>query len=300
MDKAVVAVNYGGPSLGREKEYLKRLFSDEVLFPLPKPFRDLLGSLIATFRWKETRDILLQVGGKSPLMAQTEEQVKLLSRRLRSWDFKIAMRYSPPLLEEVLKEVENYPKVVIFPLFPHYSSATYGTTERVVRKVLNRKVFFTKPFYNCYQFVKGWVKAIEESLQDLKNPFLLFSAHSLPLYLVKKYKDPYPLQVQESARLIAERLKLPWRVSYQSKVGPIRWLSPSTEEAIKKLANRGVKELVVIPISFVSENTETLQEIDLSYASLARREGIENFKRVKIPYKNLHWLECWENLIKGT
>ena len=122
----------------------------------------------------------------------------------------------------------------------------------------------------------------------------------MPLYLVEKFKDPYPLQVEKSAKLIAEFLNLPYKVSYQSKLGPIRWLEPSTEEVLKELSEKGYKEVVVIPISFVSENSETLWEIDINYSNLAKELGIEKFVRVKIPYKSRHWLECWKSLIIET
>jgi ferrochelatase len=300
MSKLLILVNYGGPQPGKERDYLFRLFSDPVVFPLPKPLPFLLGKLVAHFRRKETAKILQEVGGESPLLKQTEEQAKLLKELLKDWEIKVAMRYSEPLLENLLKEVkEKYQKVVILPLFPHYSVATWGTVERIVKKHLPEAVF-VKPFYSCEGFINGWVNAIRETVKGLKNPFLLFSAHSLPLYLVNKYKDPYPSQVKESAFLIAERLNLPFEVSYQSKLGPVKWLSPSTEETIKRLSEKGIEELVVIPISFVSENTETLQEIDIYYSSLARELGIKTFKRVKIPYNSPEWISCFKKLVGET
>lgn len=300
MENLVLLVNYGGPSKGKEKDYLFRLFSDPLVFPLPKPLPLLLGKLMATLRWRETSKILDEVGGESPLLNQTLEQAKLLGEHLRGWEVKVAMRYSEPLLEDLLKDIRGkYHKVVVLPLFPHYSVATWGTVEWVVKKYLPGAVF-VKPFYSCRGFIEGWVEAIKGEIEDLKNPFLLFSAHSLPLYLVRRYKDPYPLQVEESARLIAQRLGLPYKVSYQSRVGPIKWLSPSTEETLKELSLKGVSELLVIPISFVSENTETLQEIDLNYAALAGELGIKTFRRVKIPYNSSKWVSCWKSLVEET
>ncbi|HIP98690.1 MAG TPA: ferrochelatase [Aquifex aeolicus] len=301
MSKLLLLVNYGGPTLGKEKEYLRRLFSDEVLFPLPKPLRVFTGNLIATLRWRETRKILSSIGGKSPLLEQTLWQAKALAKLLKGWDVKVAMRYSHPLLEQALKNLGEVHRLVIFPLFPHYSFATYLTVERVVKR-LHPKAVFTQPFYNCEAFIRGWVSQIETTLKEKKisSPFLVFSAHSLPLYLVKKYRDPYPLQVEESAKLIAQSLSLPFKVSYQSRVGPLKWLSPSTEEVIKELSRRGVKELVVVPISFTAENSETLQEIDQNYQNLAKSLGIKDFIRVKIPYDHPWWIECFkENFLKA-
>jgi len=301
MQNLLLLVNYGGPTLGREKEYLKRLFSDEVLFPFPKPLRVFLGNLIATIRWRETREILTSIGGKSPLLEQTLWQAKALAKLLKGWNVKVAMRYSHPLLEETLKNLKEVYRLVIFPLFPHYSFATYLTVEKVVKRLYPNAVF-TQPFYNCEGFIKGWILQIEETLKEkkLSSPYLLFSAHSLPLYLVKKYRDPYPSQVEESAKLIAQSLSLSFKVSYQSGVGLLKWLSPSTEEAIKELASKGVRELVVVPISFTAENSETLQEIDQNYQELAKSLGIKHFVRVKIPYDHPLWIECFkENFLKA-
>ncbi len=303
MENLLLVVNYGGPLRGREGEYLKRLFSDPVLFPFPAPFRWLLGNLVALLRRGETAEILSAVGGTSPFLKQTFEQAKALGRLLEGWEVGVAMRYSDPLLEEVLRDIdpERFENIVVLPLFPQYSVATWGSVERVVENSpLKGNFKFAKPFYGCENFVLGWVEAIEKTLKGLEKPFLLFSAHSLPLYLVKKYGDPYPEQVRESAKLIAQRLGLPYKVSYQSRLGPIKWLEPTTEETLNRLRKEGVKELVVIPISFVSENTETLQEIDLNYRQLAESLGYHSFRRVKIPHLHPEWLECWKDLALAT
>ena len=303
MENLLLVVNYGGPQRGKEGEYLKRLFSDPALFPLPAPLRWLLGNLVALLRRGETAEILSAVGGTSPFLKQTLEQAEALQRSMEGWEVGVAMRYSEPLLEKVLKDIDptEYGNIVLLPLFPQYSIATWGSVEKVVKKSpLRDRVKFTKPFYRCENFILGWVEAIEKTLKGLEKPFLLFSAHSLPLYLVRKYGDPYPKQVAESAKCIAQRLGLPYTISYQSRVGPIKWLEPPTDETVKKLRKEGVKELVVIPISFVSENTETLQEIDLNYRQLAESLGYHSFRRVKIPHLHPKWLQCWKDLALAT
>jgi len=298
MSKLLLLVNYGGPSLGREREYLKNLFSDEVLIPLPKHLRWLFANFIALLRYKETRQILEDMGGESPLKEQAERQVLKLSEILKDHRVDYAMLYSEPLLENKLKELqkEDFEEIKVLPLFPQYSAATWGSVEKKVSKSGLKNVKFLKPFYKCKGFLKGWEEAIKETVEGLKEPFLLFSAHSLPLYLVERYKDPYPGQVEETARFLAENLNLPYRVSYQSKLGPIRWLEPSTDWTIKELAKEGVEEIVVIPISFVAENSETLWEIDLNYRKLAKEVGIKTFRRVPIPYLSEYWLKCWASL----
>jgi len=300
MENLLLLVNYGGPQRGKEDQYLKRLFSDGAVFPLPAPLRWLLGNLVALLRRRETAEILSAVGGTSPFLKQTVEQAKALSSHLSGWKVEVAMRYSEPLLEEKLKEIdpEGFENIVLLPLFPHYSIATWGSIEKVVEKSpLRGKVKFTKPFYDCKEFIDGWVEALKETLKGTERPFLLFSAHSLPLYLVEKYGDPYPQQVAESAFLIAQKVGLPYKISYQSRVGPIKWLEPPTDETIKELRSLGVEELIVVPISFVSENTETLQEIDINYRLLAEELKFKTFRRVKIPHLSPLWLECWKKLV---
>ncbi len=301
MPKKVILVNYGAyTTYGDIKPFLRNLFSDKVLFPFPRFLRKFIGLLVSELRFKEGKQILEAMGGRSPLMEQTEEQKKLLERALgREYELRIAMRYSEPLLEDVLKKTESGKKLIILPLFPQYSVATYGSIKSVVEGSLKgRNYILTEPFYRCEGFIKGWIEAIEKSLEKTRKPFLLFSAHSLPLYLVRRFKDPYPSQVEESARLIATRLGLPYKVSYQSKVGPVRWLQPSTEEVLRELSLKGVEEILIVPISFVAENSETLVEIDITYKELAGSLGIRNFIRVPIPYNSPRWIDCFKKLIR--
>lgn len=303
MANLLLVVNYGGPLRGREEEYLKRLFSDPLLLPLPSPLRNVVANLIALFRRDETSQILSAVGGTSPFLKQTFEQAKALGEILKGWEVRVAMRYSDPLLEEVLGDIdsERFENIVVLPLFPQYSVATWGSIERVIENSqLKKKVKFVKPFYNCENFILGWVEAIEKNLKGLEKPFLLFSAHGLPQYFVRRYEDPYPQQVAESAKRIAQKLGLPYRVSYQSRLGPIRWLEPSTEKAMEELRREGVRDLVIVPISFVSENTETLQEIDIDYRLKAVELNFYTFRRVEIPHLSPKWLKCWVDGVLAT
>ncbi|NPB05544.1 MAG: ferrochelatase [Aquificae bacterium] len=297
MTYRLLVVNYGGPSPGRETEYLKNLFSDPVVFPLPSPVRRVFANLMALWRRGESARILEELGGKSPLLEQTLEQARALGRLLGpEWKVSAAMLYSRPLLSEVLREVKDQ-RVVVLPLFPQYSAATWGSVRRVLSESpAEGTAGLARPFYDCELFLLGWEEALGETLKGLKEPFLLFSAHSLPLYLIRRYSDPYPRQVEETARRLAKRLDLPFAVGYQSKLGPVKWLEPSTENLIKELAKRGVKELVVVPISFTAENSETLWEVDLNYRKLAREAGIDEFRRVPVPHLSPRWLECWRAL----
>ncbi len=300
--KTVLLVNYGSPGTDKRsaKEYLKNLFSDKRVFPLPAPLRFILSRLVSNLRWRESVEILKTIGG-SPLLKQTEEQAEALRKRLGE-DYRVlyAMRYSEPLLEKVLEEIPESEEPVLLPMFPQYSKATWGTVLELVEKKRGEKFKVVKPFYSCPEFVRGWKRAVERALKGLKNPFLLFSAHSLPLYLVKKYGDPYPLQVEETAKLIAKDFDIPFKVAYQSRLGPIRWLSPTLEEALSEVLKKGFKEVVVVPVSFTTENSETLYELDVYLKEFALKGGFKKFVRVKVPYKNPLWVECFAELLKGT
>ncbi len=306
----VLLTNYGGPTSEKEiKPYLRRLFSDPAVFPIPKFLRTLLGFIVSHVRSRETFQILQTLGGKSPLISQTQEKANKLQEMLGStFHFRVAMRYSHPLLEEYLKNYsqlrKKYKRLVVLPMFPHYSFSTYGSIERLIKDHgLENQITLTRPFYNCPLFIEGWKKALKKTLQEFykqnpsEEPFILFSAHSLPLYLVKK-GDPYPQQVKESVELIMEGFNLSYSIGYQSKVGPISWLEPSTEEVIFNISKKGVKHLIVLPISFTAENSETLYEIDIQYRQLAKDLGFKTFKRVPIPYLSTDWLNCLKELIE--
>jgi len=154
-------------------------------------------------------------------------------------------------------------------------------------------------FHNHPLFVKAWEERIRETLKNPEEYFLLFSAHSIPTKLVKK-GDPYEEQTKESVSLIAERLSpARWALSYQSKVGFGSWLGPPTDETIKKLAREGVRKLALIPISFVSEHTETLYELDILYKQLALGEGIEEFVRVPTLQTHPRFIQMLESLVRS-
>ncbi|WP_163328524.1 ferrochelatase [Desulfurobacterium thermolithotrophum] len=292
MREAILLTYMGAPStLDEIKPFLFRLFSDRDLinFGVPAFLQKPLAYLISTFRTPKVKPQYEAIGGGSPLVRYALDQANLLEKETGIKTF-LGMLYSKPLLKEVVKEIERYSpdRLYVLTLYPQYSVATAGACFRDVKKFLSKKFNYTfiKSWCRNPYYIKWIQKSIEKELKDLKEPLILFSAHSLPKYIVEN-GDIYVNEIEDTVKLVMEKFKeIPYKISYQSKVGPIKWLEPSTEEVLKELKEEKRKEVLVFPISFVSEHIETLYELDVEYGELANELGL-NYKRVKLDHKNL-------------
>lgn len=282
---SVILFNLGGP-LSEKGIYpfLFSLFYDPAILTLPNPFRYVLASLIARLRLPKARDIYAHLGGRSPLLQNTVAQALALEKKLGK-DFRVfvVMRHAPPFASEVLKEVRAYEpdEVVLLPLYPHYSSTTTESSLKDWKRASRGWAVPTRVVAS-YPIQEDFLKA----LQDLMRPFyekakaygrpqVLLTAHGLPEKTIKK-GDPYQRHVEQTV----EKLSLPEAIlCYQSRVGPLKWIGPSLEEEILK-ASRCGRPLVVVPLSFVSEHSETLVELDITLRDLALREGCPAYERV--------------------
>jgi ferrochelatase len=299
MKLGVVVFNLGGPeNLEEVKPFLYRLFSDpEIIRIRSDSIRRALAYLIATFRSSRSRGYYRKIGGGSPLLRITREQAQALSDELR-WagvrvDVFVGMCAWRPFFRETLDEVEKsqVDRLVILPLFPQYSVTTTGVGFRMLEQLLeNRPVLagldvrWVRSWQNQETYIAAFSELIGKELAEFEDPNnvqILFSAHSIPESCVRD-GDPYLDQTRETVELIADRLerKNPYRLSFQSKIGPVKWLSPSTNDVIVELGKQGVKEILVVPVSFVSEHLETLYELDILYRKMANDAGIERFRRV--------------------
>jgi len=288
---AVVLLNLGGPdSLEAVQPFLENLFNDPDIFRLP--FQKSLARFISKKRAPKVQKEYELIGGKSPINEWTEKQRSMLEKKLRNSgsdaDVLIAMRYWKPLTQEVVTKVEtgNYEKVIMLPLYPHFSVSTTGSSfnewKRFYKgdksKVVYLDSYQTHPFY-----LKAINERIEESLlrfpeEARKDIQLVFSAHGTPVSYVKK-GDPYSFQIKEAVEGVM-RLRNSSHEYYQcfqSKVGPAKWLEPATDTMIEELAAKGKKHLLIIPISFVSDHVETSFELDIEYRHVADKVGIENY-----------------------
>ena len=286
MKEAILVVYMGGPSsLDEIRPFLFRLFSDRDLinFGVPSFLQRPLAYLISTLRTPKVKPQYEYIGGGSPTVEQSLKQAKEIEKFTGIRTFA-GMLYSRPLLEDVAKEIRKFSpgKISVITLYPQYSLATVGACLRDVKRFLgdfNLKVVDSWCRNDSYI---SWVKKqLISELKRVSSPYVLFSAHSLPKYLIEK-GDIYVKEIEDTVNLVMKDIDVPFEISYQSKVGPVEWLEPSTEDTIVKLAKEGIKELVVFPISFVSEHIETLYEIDVEYRKLATKLGIENFIRVKL------------------
>lgn len=302
----VLLLNLGGPEkLEDVRPFLFNLFSDPEIIRLRFSWmQSPLAWFIATTRAKKSQENYKQIGGGSPLRHITEIQAQALQAHLEqkgtNAKIYIGMRYWHPFTEEAIARIKQdaIEHLVILPLYPQFSISTSGSSFRLLEKIwqddpsLNRIKHTVIPsWYQEAGYLQAMAQLIAEELDKCANPdevHIFFSAHGVPVSYVTEGGDPYQKEIEDCTALIIKTLNRPnpHTLAYQSRVGPVEWLQPYTEEAIPELAAQGVKDLLVVPISFVSEHIETLQEIDIEYREIAEESGIENFHRV--PALNTH------------
>lgn len=293
---AVILFNLGGPlSLDAVRPFLTSLFSDPAILTLPQPFRGLLARIIAARRTPHAQEIYRQMGGGSPLLPNTEAQARALEAELGA-GFKcfVAMRYAPPRAREVVRQVADFrpERIILLPLYPQYSRTTSGSSVaewgRESHAVLRGVPVDT---VCCYPTDPGFIRAqgelirpLLEEAQQYGPPRLLFSAHGLPEKIIRG-GDPYQAQCEATAQALAAFLGMgkednggAWLNTYQSRVGPLKWIGPATDDEIRRAGEDRVL-VVVAPIAFVSEHSETLVELDVDYAHLARTSGVPFYGR---------------------
>ncbi len=296
----VLLLNLGGPEqLSDVRPFLFNLFSDPEIIRIPiTALQKPLAWLISTSRAKKSRANYQKIGGGSPLRRITEAQARGLEQQLiaQGEDAKvyIGMRYWYPFTEDALSRIkqDGIEQLVILPLYPQFSISTSGSSFRLIEKIWKENPELKPPQYTVvadwYQepgYLQAMTDLIGAEIDKCPNPdkaHVFFSAHGVPVSYIEEAGDPYQSEIEDCTRLIMQTLgrKNEHSLAYQSKVGPVEWLQPYTEDAIVQLAQQGVAELVVVPISFVSEHIETLEEIDIEYREIAEEAGIHVFNRV--------------------
>ncbi len=288
---AVILFNLGGPdSLEAVEPFLFNLFNDPAIIGAPSLIRTLMARFISKKRGPVAREIYAQIGGKSPLVEETDKQARALEQALGDgYRVFVAMRYWHPFAAQALQEARQWgaERVVLLPLYPQFSTTTSRSSLREWRKLTADWAVPTEAVC-CYPDEKGLVSAIAdlirpsyEQAMTSGKPRILFSAHGLPQSVVDK-GDPYPKHVEQTARAVVTALgisELDWIVCYQSRVGPMKWIGPSTEAELERAGEDGVP-VVVVPIAFVSEHSETLVELDIEYRHRAEGLGIPTYVRV--------------------
>jgi len=312
MKKAIILFNLGGPDkLENVEPFLFNLFNDPAILNLPTFLRYPLAKLISNRRAPVAKKIYAELGGSSPILKLTIEQSDALEIKLNQTqkedEYKcfIIMRCWNPRAKDVIKDVQLYGpnEVVLMPLYPQYSAATSGSSIKEWKDVCRKNNYHVKTSTICcyptdQNFINAHTKEIIKKIKDLKNFKLIFSAHGLPEKNIKK-GDPYQWQVEQSVKKIVENLNdenLDWILSYQSRVGPLKWIGPSTETIIIENSKIG-KHIVLVPIAFVSEHSETLVELDIEYKEIADANGCKNYTRVPALGINEDFIKAMSELI---
>jgi len=318
---AVVLYNLGGPdSLQAVEPFLFNLFMDPAIIGVPQPFRWLLAKLISRRRRVFAQNIYRLIGGRSPLLDLTNQQAEalqlVLQNSLPGIEVKVfvCMRYWHPMSDEVAQQVKHFgpDQVVMLPLYPQFSTTTtessFADWERaagsagIVAQSAKISCYPTEPGFISAQ---SWLlkKALLQAAEHADNQTgsqsirVLFSAHGLPKKIVEQKSDPYPEHIEQSVVGIVNRLKAEniilddWLICYQSRVGPLEWIGPATDDEIRR-AGKDHKAVVIVPIAFVSEHSETLVELDIEYKEVADQAGVTTYVRVPA-------VGCHEDFISG-
>ena len=314
MKLAVVLFNLGGPdSLDAVEPFLRNLFGDPAILSLPGLVRGPLARFIAARRAPVAREIYKRIGGRSPIVEETEAQAVALDKVLAASGIEarsfIAMRCWHPFSDEAAAAVKNWgaDAIVLLPLYPQYSTTTTASSLSDWDRAA-KAAGLTVPTSRlcCYPDGEGFVAAsaalIHQTLTRAKPGVdyrLLLSAHGLPKRTLAR-GDPYQWQVERTASAIVDRLgikDLDWQVCYQSRVGPLEWIGPATDAEIRRAGAEG-KGVAIAPIAFVSEHSETLVELDLEYAHLALQSGVKDYLRVPTVSAHPAFIESLAQLVR--
>ena len=310
MKKAVVLLNMGGPNNLKEVPlFLRNMFNDPNIITVKSPLlRHFIASMITFSRTKKAQENYAKLGGKSPLVGYTQGLVDKLQKVLPHMYVTFAMRYTPPFCEKIIKELQEQKieEVVLVPLYPHYSTTTtkssledfnfVATKLGYHAKIATIEYFYENNFYN-----QVLLETIKKALKtdDPSKINLIFSAHSLPQKIIDQ-GDPYQKQIEAHVEILTTLLQKEGinfnriDLAYQSKLGPVQWLEPSLEHKLKSLENKNV---LIVPLSFTIDNSETEFELDIEYKELAQSLNFEHYRVVRCPNDRDDFVECLKELI---
>lgn len=309
---AVVLFNLGGPDSTEAIEpFLFNLFNDPAIIGLPGIFRRMLARFISAKRTPTAKHIYDEMGGKSPILENTEHQAQALEASLSGHGqvkVFIAMRYWHPFTDETAMRVKEFAPdhIILLPLYPQFSTTTTGSSFKEWKRaaaVLGLDGIPTSQVC-CYpthsQFVAGQAALLKTYYDEAKQfgtPRILFSAHGLPEKIIRK-GDPYQSQVEKTTQAVLLQLdeaSIDYVNCYQSRVGPLKWIGPSTPDEIIR-AGIEKRPVVLVPIAFVSEHSETLVELDIEYAKLAYEHGVNHYYRVPTLSTHAHYIAALSDI----
>ncbi len=295
---AALFINMGGPRTPEDvRPFMFNLFNDVHILDLKQPLRRFVATMICMARVKRVRQNYLDIGGGSPIFDWTQKQgagtVALLKDRYPGIEALDGYSYAAPFIGPAIDELakKDYGRIVIVPLYPYYSLATLGSMYSDVEKArrrndLGERLIIVPPYYDRPLYLKATLELLKESLakMDSSRPFrVVFTAHSLPVGFILDEGDPYRQQVQSTYRAILREVPLKDSIlSFQSKIGPVEWMGPSTEKTIIETGQQGFKQVLVFPLGFTCDHIETLHELDIELKHTAKSAGIETFVRGRV------------------
>ena len=319
---AVVLFNLGGPDdLASVEPFLVNLFSDREIIELPfgAAVQPAFARLIAKVRGPSVRRNYASIGGGSPQLRLTNAQAAALEARLNAvspaYRVFVAMRYSRPTCEDAIQAIAaaGIRRIVTLTLFPHYSKATTGSSRREFDRVLATPRWWQHGFEVTHidryasddRYLDAMAERVLEAWADIpedRRPgtVLLFSAHGLPQKFIDA-GDPYVEEIEATRRGILDRVDLPCRhlLAYQSRTGPVKWIGPGTEETLIELGCQGVTDVLVVPLSFVSDHIETLYEVDILFAEAAAKAGITGYRRSEALNTSGRFIDALAGLVEA-
>ena len=295
---AALFINMGGPrcveDVGR---FMHNLFNDAHILSMKQPLRSFVASMICLARVSGVKKNYAEIGSGSPIFKWTELQGKKTVEQLRTTypNMQVAFGYSyaSPFIGEAIGQLaqQKVDETVVVPLYPYYSIATLGSMYSGIEKArlqyhLGHRIKIVGPYFDHDKYHAGTVKLLQDALAqvDSNEPFrVIFSAHSLPESFILKKGDPYRQQVQSSyKRLLRDVPLADATLAFQSKIGPVAWMRPSTIESVEKAGKDGIKQVVVMPLGFTCDHIETLHELDVELAELAKESGVQRYVRGKV------------------
>jgi len=310
----VVLFNLGGPlSIDDIEEFLFNLFMDPYIIEIPLRgfFRRGFARFIAKRRAEKTKHYYEIMGGKSPQYELTMAQAAALEKKLNNYlDARvyIGMRYFQPTIKETYKTIlkDEVEKIILLPFFPQYSRTTtlssFAEWDKVTKNLSGRmKVLRIESYHDNPLYIEAVVYRVKEALSKFLSGvrdtvYIIFSAHGVPEKIIKR-GDPYQRQIIETVELVSKNFPNSHSLAYQSRVGPVKWLGPSTLDEIKRLASDDVKNLLVVPISFVSEHSETLYEVNHLFRNEATKAGIDHFEMMPALNDSPKFIEALTQLV---
>ena len=301
--KAIVLLNMGGPrNLDEVEMFLKNMFLDKYILPAPLLIRKFLSWYITKNRKEEAENNYKLLGGKSPIVKYTNNLVKKMSKKQDTYQI---MRYTPPFAKEIVPKLTKYDEIVAIPLYPHYSqTTTKSSVEDLINEAkkynLESKIKVVEPYFDNEKYNKLIIKKIKESLKDDKpEEFeLIFSAHGLPKKIIEK-GDAYQSHIEKNVESLKDMLKKEninfkdVHLAYQSRLGPMEWIRPYLDDKLEEVGKR----VMIYPIAFAIDNSETEFELDIQYRNVAKNLGIDDYRVVKCLNDDDEFVEFLQSLV---